>query len=73
MRRRAAALPAGDKVVTFQCAHGCAAGSMIHGSFAAAYLLQATNGTWVRATASSVCSSTSIPAAILAVSPCKVS
>jgi hypothetical protein len=69
----ASALPAGETVTTFQCAQGWAAGSMNNGSYEAAYLLQSSNGKWVRVTNVSVCTSGSVPAAILNVSPCKVS
>jgi peptidoglycan hydrolase-like protein with peptidoglycan-binding domain len=69
----AAALPSSDKVISFQCAGGWAAGSFSNGVYDAAYLLQSSSGKWVRITAVSVCTSGSIPTAILDVSPCKVS
>jgi hypothetical protein len=67
------ALSADDRVLDIHCGGGWAAGAMTNGHYDAAYLLQSSNGHWVRVTNTSVCTSGSIPPAVLDVSPCKVS
>jgi hypothetical protein len=69
----AAAVLPGYRVLDIHCGGGWAAGAMSNSHFDAAYLLQSSNGHWVRVTGASVCTNGSIPPSVLDVSPCKVS
>lgn len=69
------AVPSGDKVISYQCGGGWAAGSWTNSDYAAAFLLQSSNGRWVKAPANA-CQNAAvlgIPSNVLDVSPCKVS
>jgi hypothetical protein len=69
------ALASGQQLESYQCSNGWAAGAQTNSQYASAFLLQSSNGTWIQAPADA-CSNAAalgIPAAILAVSYCKVS
>jgi peptidoglycan hydrolase-like protein with peptidoglycan-binding domain len=70
-----AALEPGETLNTLTCGNGWAAGSWTNSMYTAAYLLRSSNGVWVQPPANACANPTAlgIPAAVLDVSPCKVS
>jgi hypothetical protein len=70
-----AALVGGQKVVSFQCANGWAAGEQTDSQNASAFLLHSVNGGWAEAPANACADATAlgIPPDVLNVSYCKVS